>query len=111
MLLYATTTSERASKGQGGNEYIDIDIKDEKKNIIAIVHVRPSKHKGKPVVFFKHDIGRTYLTTSLAEFQAIQSIEKGNNQKGEMFLDCTHTRQSKCNACGKCIYCNCEGHE
>lgn len=26
MKLYATTTSERASKGQGGNEYIIIDI-------------------------------------------------------------------------------------
>lgn len=26
MKLYATTTSERASKGQGGNEYIYIDL-------------------------------------------------------------------------------------
>ena len=26
MILYATTTSERASKGQGGNEYIIIDL-------------------------------------------------------------------------------------
>lgn len=26
MKLYATLTSERASKSQGGNEYIDIDI-------------------------------------------------------------------------------------
>ncbi len=26
MKLYATVTSERASKGQGGNEYLDIDI-------------------------------------------------------------------------------------
>ena len=26
MKLYATTTSERASKGQGGNRYLDIDI-------------------------------------------------------------------------------------
>lgn len=30
MKLYATTTSERASKGQGGNEYLVIDIKNEK---------------------------------------------------------------------------------
>ena len=27
MRLYATIRSERASKGQGGNEYLDIDIK------------------------------------------------------------------------------------
>lgn len=26
MKLYATVTSERASKGQGGNKFIDIDI-------------------------------------------------------------------------------------
>lgn len=26
MRLYATVTSERASKGQGGNKYLDIDI-------------------------------------------------------------------------------------
>ena len=26
MKLYATTTSERASKGQGGNKYLDIEI-------------------------------------------------------------------------------------
>jgi len=26
MKLYATTTSERASKGQGGNKYLDIKI-------------------------------------------------------------------------------------
>ena len=27
MKLYATVTSERASKGQGGNKYLDIEIK------------------------------------------------------------------------------------
>lgn len=27
MKLYATVTSERASKGQGGNEYVDIELK------------------------------------------------------------------------------------
>ena len=27
MKLYATTTSERASKGQGGNDYLNIDLK------------------------------------------------------------------------------------
>lgn len=28
MKLYATTTSERASKGQGGNKYLDIQLTD-----------------------------------------------------------------------------------
>lgn len=30
MKLYATITSERATKGQGGNKYLDIEIKAEK---------------------------------------------------------------------------------
>lgn len=30
MKLYATTTSERASKGQGGNEFIEVLIEAEK---------------------------------------------------------------------------------
>ena len=38
MRLYATTTSERASKGQGG-KYLEIEITDEKKRILAIVNV------------------------------------------------------------------------
>ncbi len=33
MKLYATTTSERASKGQGGNDYLDILVNDEEKNL------------------------------------------------------------------------------
>jgi hypothetical protein len=36
MKLYATTTSERASKGQGG-KWIEIEVKDENKEIIAIM--------------------------------------------------------------------------
>ena len=38
MKLYATTTSERASKGQGG-EYLQIDIYNTEKQLIAEVTV------------------------------------------------------------------------
>jgi hypothetical protein len=41
MKLYATTTSERASKGQGGNDYIDIIITDEKQNVIKTLFICP----------------------------------------------------------------------
>jgi len=45
MLLYATTTSERASKGQGGNEYLDIVITEGTfKNVIAKIEVLPPKY-------------------------------------------------------------------
>lgn len=39
MLLYATTTSERASKGQGG-EWLDIVITDENKKPLWTIKVR-----------------------------------------------------------------------
>lgn len=39
MKLYATVTSERATKGQGG-EYLDIEIHNEHKEIVAILKVR-----------------------------------------------------------------------
>jgi hypothetical protein len=42
MKLYATTTSERASKGQGGNEYLQIEITDDKKNILGILNIKPA---------------------------------------------------------------------
>jgi len=41
MKLYATTTSERASKGQGGNDYLQIEITDGEKNILGIINVMP----------------------------------------------------------------------
>lgn len=39
MKLYATVTSERASKGQGG-EYLDIEIKNELQIVFASIKVR-----------------------------------------------------------------------
>ena len=42
MKLYATVTSERASKGQGG-KYLDIDIRDSKRNLIFQIKVSENK--------------------------------------------------------------------
>ncbi len=39
MKLYATTTSERASKGQGGNNYLTIAIKDESERVQLLLTV------------------------------------------------------------------------
>lgn len=39
MKLYATTTSERATKGQGGNEYIQINIKDDNEKVFLQIDV------------------------------------------------------------------------
>lgn len=37
MKLYATTTSERASKGQGGNDYIKIELQREREHITHVI--------------------------------------------------------------------------
>ena len=41
MKLYATTTSERASKGQGGNKKLLIEVKDDNKETIAMFNFVP----------------------------------------------------------------------
>lgn len=41
MKLYATTTSERASKGQGGNVFLAIEIKDDNEEVIGVIRLKP----------------------------------------------------------------------
>ena len=49
MKLYATTTSERASKGQGGNQFLDISLYYGKKenNMVGSIHM----HDNGQVIF------------------------------------------------------------
>ena len=42
MKLYAIVTSERASKGQGGNEFLDIEVSDENKRDFLKIRITPS---------------------------------------------------------------------
>jgi hypothetical protein len=46
MKLYATTVSERAMKGQGGNEYLKIIIRNEGQQCIGYVTVKPDNSIG-----------------------------------------------------------------
>jgi hypothetical protein len=39
MKLYATTTSERATKGQGGNDFLNIEIFNADNDIIAVINI------------------------------------------------------------------------
>ena len=68
MKLYATTTSERASKGQGGNKFICINLLNEKKEIVTEINYMPSS------VTVRH-----FDTT--VHFDA---VSKANNQKDEI---------------------------
>lgn len=43
MKLYANVCSERATKGQGGNEYLKIIVRDDKQQCIAYLTFKPNK--------------------------------------------------------------------
>lgn len=82
MKLYATTTSERASKGQGGNEYILIDVMNEKKDKIIQFHITQAKDhlRGEHQNIYIYNPNAEYVDISQNDF-----IEpKGKRQKGEL---------------------------
>lgn len=86
MKLYATVTSERASKGQGG-EYLDIVITDSQKIKLWQLNVTPSLN-----LFIKQYInGR-------AVDQWVLEANRGEKQKGEHSIGCCkdHTKHIGC---------------
>jgi len=69
MKLYATTTSERASKGQGGNKYLNIDIFIEDRNYSKYsINITPDH-----IIMVENLPYKILLDTNL----------KGKKQKGE----------------------------
>lgn len=84
MLLYATTTSERASKGQGGNEYLIIEILDEDKKSIADFIFYPKNKDG--IISMSLWTGGSVIRSEK---------QKGKSQKGEQFEPrCTKCRST-----------------
>lgn len=71
MRLYATVTSERASKGQGGNESLDIEITHEEEGLVWKIEGRIV---GDEITYTLYNVlyGGTYETKL-----------KGEKQKGE----------------------------
>ena len=74
MKLYATVTSERATKGQGGNKYICIDLLNEHKEKIAEINLMPSS------LTIRHYANDVYLDCV--------DLTKGKSQKGEICRNC-----------------------
>jgi len=79
MKLYATTTSERASKGQGGNDFIRIKVLDENRNTFIDINCI--------------NIGNNTIKI-LGSVSGLKSIisqfhieTKGKSQKGENLLE------------------------
>lgn len=69
MKLYATVTSERASKGQGGNKHIAITLQCERNKVEYIID-------------YTLEGLRVSATTDDGGIIVYEAI-KGNNQKGE----------------------------
>ena len=87
MKLYATVSSERATKGQGGNNYLDIEIMGENKVVLARVQVKnpyPGEYEMNvfPVVYPFPDkrIGSSTIKLGVRGHGYILKREK---QKGE----------------------------
>lgn len=88
MKLYATVTSERATKGQGGKE-LTIQIKNEREEIICTLSVEDggSNHEWPD--------GCTVITAHYERYRAIvrnipwDNLKKGNKQKGEPSIQST----------------------
>jgi hypothetical protein len=81
MKLYATTTSERASKGQGGNEFLDVHFYYEDKN--SIIGTITLTLDGKLVFIEGMSNGE-----SIAPEVVLWTKEKGEKQKGERCQIC-----------------------
>lgn len=91
MKLYATVTSERARKGQGGNEYIEINITADRKSLLEI----SVSEKSKEWVIEVWDRNNKNHSFSIPTENAIQEnmakLAKGKKQNGDTI---------KCNNCG-----------
>lgn len=84
--LYATVSSEKASKGQGGNKYI--------KTVLAVGSAKDSETVA-VIVLTKH--GDDYmLAVRIEDDRVIERIIKGKRQKGEDHKCKTLEEQRKC---------------
>ena len=102
MKLYSTVTSERATKGQGGNKFLKIEIKDEKQKLIGLIDVFPADKMNRyGLICYKWFVGTSegWQVQSHGIMEAKDTEvqdERGKRQKGET---------SPCKFCGEVGYC------
>lgn len=78
MKLYATTTSERASKGQGGNKTLNIDILVyDRVNPLYTIEVTPEK-----LIFRERGYSQPLLERSHKDIKEFEEA-KGKKKKGK----------------------------
>ena len=77
MKLYGTVTSERATKGQGGNKHLKIIVRNEQQHCIAYLTFTPDKACDISVI---KDIKTNF---EQVEWIGTDDDTKGEKQKGE----------------------------
>ena len=90
MKLYATTTSERASKGQGGNKYVEVHLSANKKTLIN-AYVKQTAEDMFELEIFSSDMKRIYHNV-----YSIPDRTKGNKQKGDCEIYGCSDKGHKC---------------
>lgn len=102
MKLYATATSERASKGQGGNDYIDIDLQGEGGELVArfvfMINGAEDIDKKHYILVQDPNIGAYEKMRVALAPKNYKATLKGEKQKGE----CVHghvVRETCTDAC------------
>jgi len=91
MKLYATITSERASKGQGGNKDITVELKDEDAKMVAALSFYITQGMDRPSLYVTNcipSIARDLITS--AKIILNNTEQKGKKQKDD----------DRCNNCG-----------
>jgi len=104
MKLYATTTSERASKGQGGNKRLEITVQGgEYRDILARFEVKNNEENAKkygqlPYTVNIVDGERLFLVHLKSKISFyLDQTEKGERQKGECKNGCAyHSQNEEC---------------
>lgn len=110
MKLYATITSERATKGQGGNKQLEIEIMGENKEVIARLRVRkPLSYEYKEANTYEYEVNlfpvmypnrlkidvKGYGYNLKRKLSEAEKLEKGKQQKGEEKCDCVECTNSR----------------
>ncbi len=84
MKLYATTTSERASKGQGGQKFIEISVNGEDEQIFFKAYITLNK-ESKPLIatYTTKGVHKSDFNTFEGYCALVDYDTKGKSQKGE----------------------------
>jgi hypothetical protein len=108
MRLYGTITSERATKGQGGNDYLDIDItvgsRDKQFNLAKLT-VRVGDREGVEV-YGLYDEGDNLLASIPTDLSRSKYNEFDCGCEKDKFSCLNHSKdkraeEQKCSNCGK----------